>query len=216
MPTRQLNSHYPYPYPAPTSDWPRPPSNWSSSSINMGWIPASPHSHFTTCWRWNRHSVPKRRLLLLRCRGNTQKTIHHIYYLFNCALYYFLTLLFCLIFTSLLLLACRWLVSCRCPPQNVLYGTVSVWHLSVWHCIYMALYLYGTVSVWYCICICMVLYLYGTVSMALYLYGTVSVWHCICMVLYLYGTVSVWYCICKCTVSVNVLPNTIRRHRSSL
>jgi hypothetical protein len=30
-----------------------------------------------TCWRWNRHSVPKRRLLILRRRGNTQKTIFH-------------------------------------------------------------------------------------------------------------------------------------------
>jgi hypothetical protein len=29
-----------------------------------------------TCWRWNQHRVPKRRLLILRCRGNTQKTIH--------------------------------------------------------------------------------------------------------------------------------------------
>jgi len=33
-------------------------------------------SHFTTCWRWNRHSVPKRRLLILRRSGNTQKTIY--------------------------------------------------------------------------------------------------------------------------------------------
>jgi hypothetical protein len=32
---------------------------------------------FTTCWRWNQHSVPKRRLLILRHRGNTQKTICH-------------------------------------------------------------------------------------------------------------------------------------------
>ena len=81
MPTRLLDSHYPYPYPypAPTSDWPRPPSNWSSSRINTGWIPASPRSHFTTCWRWNRHSVPKRRLLILGRRGNTQKTIYHYY-----------------------------------------------------------------------------------------------------------------------------------------
>jgi hypothetical protein len=31
-------------------------------------------SHFITCWRWNRHSFPKRRLLILRRRGNTQKT----------------------------------------------------------------------------------------------------------------------------------------------
>jgi len=67
MPTRLLESHYPYP--APTSDWPRPPSNLSSSRINTGWIPASPHSHFTACWRWNRHSVSKRRLLILRRRG---------------------------------------------------------------------------------------------------------------------------------------------------
>jgi len=36
-------------------------------------------SHFTTCWRWNRHSVPKRRLLIFRRRGNTQKTIYHYY-----------------------------------------------------------------------------------------------------------------------------------------
>jgi hypothetical protein len=33
--------------------------------------------HFITCWRWNRHSVPKRRRLILRRRGNTQKTICH-------------------------------------------------------------------------------------------------------------------------------------------
>jgi hypothetical protein len=32
---------------------------------------------FITCWRWNRHGVPKRRLLILRRRGNTQKTIYH-------------------------------------------------------------------------------------------------------------------------------------------
>jgi hypothetical protein len=32
-------------------------------------------SLFITCWRWN--SVPKRRLLILRRRGNTQKTIYH-------------------------------------------------------------------------------------------------------------------------------------------
>ena len=36
-------------------------------------------SHFTTCWRWNRHSVPKRQLLILRRRGDTQKTIYHYY-----------------------------------------------------------------------------------------------------------------------------------------
>jgi hypothetical protein len=30
-------------------------------------------------WRWNRQNVPKRRLLILRRRGNTQKTIHHYY-----------------------------------------------------------------------------------------------------------------------------------------
>jgi hypothetical protein len=29
------------------------------------------------CWRWKRHSVPKRRLLILRRRGNTQKTTFH-------------------------------------------------------------------------------------------------------------------------------------------
>jgi hypothetical protein len=28
-------------------------------------------SIFTTCWRWNRHSVPKRRILILRRRRNT-------------------------------------------------------------------------------------------------------------------------------------------------
>ena len=33
-------------------------------------------SHCSTCWSWNRYSVPKRRFLLLRRRGNTQKTIH--------------------------------------------------------------------------------------------------------------------------------------------
>ena len=33
-------------------------------------------SHFTTCWRWNRHSVLKRCLLILRRQGNTQKTIY--------------------------------------------------------------------------------------------------------------------------------------------
>jgi hypothetical protein len=35
-------------------------------------------SHFITCWRWNRHSVPKRRILILRRRGNIQKTIYQI------------------------------------------------------------------------------------------------------------------------------------------
>jgi hypothetical protein len=30
---------------------------------------------FIRWWRWNRHRVPKRRLLILRRRGNTQKTI---------------------------------------------------------------------------------------------------------------------------------------------
>jgi hypothetical protein len=34
-------------------------------------------THFTTCWRWNRNRIPKRRLLILRRRGNTQKTIYH-------------------------------------------------------------------------------------------------------------------------------------------
>jgi hypothetical protein len=33
-------------------------------------------SIFTTCWRWNRHRVLKRRLLILRRRRNTQKTIY--------------------------------------------------------------------------------------------------------------------------------------------
>jgi hypothetical protein len=36
----------------------------------------SVYTHFTTCWRWNRKRVPKRRLLILRRRGNTQKTIY--------------------------------------------------------------------------------------------------------------------------------------------
>jgi hypothetical protein len=44
------------------------------SIFNRWW---SVDSHFITCWRWNRHSVPKRRLLILRRRGNTQKTIFH-------------------------------------------------------------------------------------------------------------------------------------------
>jgi len=39
-------------------------------------------SDFTTCWRWNRHRVPKRRLLILRRRGITQKTIYHVQDLF--------------------------------------------------------------------------------------------------------------------------------------
>jgi len=33
--------------------------------------------YFTTCWRWNRHRVPKRRLIMFGRRGNTQKTIFH-------------------------------------------------------------------------------------------------------------------------------------------
>ena len=44
-------------------------------SIYKRWWSVS-DSHFITCWRWNRHSVPKRRLLILRRRGNTQKTIY--------------------------------------------------------------------------------------------------------------------------------------------
>jgi hypothetical protein len=43
------------------------------------WMLIKLHSHFITCWRWNRHSVPKRRLLILRRRGNTQKTIFQNY-----------------------------------------------------------------------------------------------------------------------------------------
>jgi len=39
--------------------------------------------YFTTCWRWNRHSVPKRRLIMFGRRGNTQKTIFHELKLFN-------------------------------------------------------------------------------------------------------------------------------------
>ena len=37
-------------------------------------------SHCSTCWTWNGYSIPKRRSLTLRRRGNTQKTIHHYYY----------------------------------------------------------------------------------------------------------------------------------------
>jgi hypothetical protein len=33
----------------------------------------------THLWRWNRQSVPKRRLLIFRRRRNTQKKVHHIY-----------------------------------------------------------------------------------------------------------------------------------------
>jgi hypothetical protein len=46
---------------------------------------ACPHSHFITCWRWNRHSVPKHRLLILRRRGNTQKTIYQEQGTLHCA-----------------------------------------------------------------------------------------------------------------------------------
>ena len=35
----------------------------------------TPGKYFTTCWRWNRHSVPKRRLLILRRRGNTSPPV---------------------------------------------------------------------------------------------------------------------------------------------
>ena len=51
----------------------------SAPPVNtLAWLGlASPHSYFT-CWRWNRHSVPKRRLLILRREGNTQKTIYHL------------------------------------------------------------------------------------------------------------------------------------------
>jgi hypothetical protein len=46
------------------------------SIFNRWW--SVKHSHFITCWRWNRHSVPKRRVLILRRgRGNTQKRIFH-------------------------------------------------------------------------------------------------------------------------------------------
>jgi hypothetical protein len=41
-----------------------------------GQFPACPHSHFTTCWWWNRYSVPKLQPSILRRRGNTQKTIY--------------------------------------------------------------------------------------------------------------------------------------------
>ena len=46
-----------------------------SSIFNRWWSVSD--SHFTTCWRWKWHSVPKRRLLILRRRGSTQKTIYH-------------------------------------------------------------------------------------------------------------------------------------------
>jgi hypothetical protein len=32
-------------------------------------------NRWSTCWRWKRHRVPQRRLLIFRRRGNTQKTI---------------------------------------------------------------------------------------------------------------------------------------------
>jgi hypothetical protein len=33
----------------------------------------------THLWRWKRQNVPKRRILIFRRRGNTQKKIYHIY-----------------------------------------------------------------------------------------------------------------------------------------
>jgi hypothetical protein len=60
-----------------TSDWPGPLFPTFLFPYKYGQFPACPHSHFIACWRWNRYSVTKRRLLILRRRGNTQKTICH-------------------------------------------------------------------------------------------------------------------------------------------
>jgi hypothetical protein len=41
------------------------------------------HTSLTCLWRWNRYSVPKRRLLALRRRGNTQKKSYFKHFTLN-------------------------------------------------------------------------------------------------------------------------------------
>ena len=151
MPTCLLDSHHPYPYPTPTSDWPRPPSNWSSSCINTGWIPATPHSHFTTCWRWNRHSVPKRRLLILKTPGKYPEDNLSLFH-FTCQIKLFSSLsptwkVIPLMSTWMTLLHPKTyplLSSSGYCPINYIILPLSFWHavpsahpphrIHIWHC----------------------------------------------------------------------------------
>jgi hypothetical protein len=72
----QPTVHSHYPHPVPLTYWPAPLSNQTLPRINTGYFPAKLPFTTTYLWRWNRQSVPKRRLLIFRRRGNTQKIIY--------------------------------------------------------------------------------------------------------------------------------------------
>jgi hypothetical protein len=76
-PQPTVHSHYPHP--VPLSYWLSPLSNQTRPRINTGYFPAKLSFTTTYLWRWNRQSVPKRRLLIFRRRGNTQNKIYLIY-----------------------------------------------------------------------------------------------------------------------------------------
>jgi hypothetical protein len=56
----------------------RPPTCLNPVRYKYPTDPKPCHTSLTCLWRWNRYSVPKRRLLALRRRGNTQKNSYFI------------------------------------------------------------------------------------------------------------------------------------------
>ena len=62
----------------PSSYWLRLFSSQTFSRINNPTFLKPRHSAPTCLWRWNRQSVPKRRLIKFRSRGITQKKVYNI------------------------------------------------------------------------------------------------------------------------------------------